>query len=110
MTEQLKRQLVITAALGATVLMFAPQSEASGPYSFYSLSPCRVVDTRNSVGPTGGPSVPANSDRAFPVLGACGVPTTAQAVVFNVTIAAPTDTCGSIRQALRCRSPASSTG
>jgi len=83
-------------ALVATALAFVAPVEAGGPYSFYSLAPCRVVDTRNPTGPTGGPSLGANTTRSFPILGACGVPATAQAVVFNVTIAGPTD-LGDIR-------------
>jgi hypothetical protein len=49
------------------------------------------VDTRNPNGPTGGPSLAENASRPFPILGACGVPLTAQAVVFNVTVVTPTD-------------------
>ena len=29
--------------------------------------------------------------RSFPILGACGVPPTAQAVAFNITVTGPTD-------------------
>ena len=80
-------------ALVATALSLVAQAEAGGPYQFYALSPCRVVDTRNANGSNGGPFLGANSNRAFPILGVgtCGVPLTAQAVVFNVTIAGPTD-------------------
>ncbi len=78
-------------ALPAAVLALVPCAEAGGPFSFFSLSPCRVVDTRNANGPTGGPVLAANATRSFPILGACGVPATAQAVVFNVTITQPTD-------------------
>jgi hypothetical protein len=77
---------LLFAALG-----LARPVEAGGPYSFYSVSPCRVADTRWAAGPTGGPALGANATREFPVLGACGLPATAKAVVFNVTIAAPTD-------------------
>ena len=34
---------------------------------FYTVTPCRVVDTRNSSGPFGGPALAANSDRTFVV-------------------------------------------
>jgi hypothetical protein len=78
-------------ALVATALTLIPRAEAAGPYSFFSLSPCRIVDTRNPDGPTGGPVLGANSNRSFPIESACGVPNTAQAVVFNITMVSPTD-------------------
>ena len=83
-------------AFVAAALTLVPLAEAAGPFSFYSVAPCRVVDTRGAAGPTGGPKLLANSDRSFPILGSCGVPTTAQAVVFNITIVSPTD-LGDIR-------------
>ncbi len=60
-------------------------------YSFYSLPPCRVADTRGPAGPSGGPALAANGGRTFPVSGICGVPPTAKAVAMNVTVAEPTD-------------------
>jgi hypothetical protein len=93
MSNAVRRNLptIGRVALAAAVLALVPCAEAGGPYSFYSLSPCRVVDTRNAAGPQGGPSLGANTNRDFPVLGLCSVPATAKAVAFNVTIAAPTD-------------------
>jgi hypothetical protein len=58
--------------------------------SFYTLTPCRVADTRNSPGPLGGPSLAANSDRTFVIAGQCGIPSTAQEVAFNFTVTQPT--------------------
>ncbi|HXY42021.1 MAG TPA: hypothetical protein VEQ10_20260 [Vicinamibacteria bacterium] len=81
------------ALASAAVAVMAPSLHAAAPagLSFYSLSPCRVIDTRKAAGPTGGPSIAANTSRDFPILGSCAVPTTALAVVFNVTVVAPTD-------------------
>jgi hypothetical protein len=56
------------------------------PVAFFTLTPCRAVDTRGAAGPLGGPAMPANTTRDFPVRGSCGVPTTAQAVALNVTV------------------------
>jgi hypothetical protein len=54
---------------------------------FVPLTPCRVVDTRNSTGPFGGPAVAGGTSRDFPVpSGVCGVPPTAQAYSFNVAV------------------------
>jgi len=57
--------------------------------SFYTVTPCRVLDTRNPTGPLGGPAVAANADRAFTVTGQCGIPATARAISANVTITQP---------------------
>ena len=54
--------------------------------AFYPLTPCRVVDTRNSTGLLGGPSIAGGTSRAFSILsGTCGIPTSAKAYSLNVT-------------------------
>ena len=57
---------------------------------FYTLTPCRVADTRNATGQYGGPALAANANRTFIIGGQCGIPVTAQAVSFNFTITQPT--------------------
>jgi ELWxxDGT repeat protein len=53
--------------------------------SFYTVTPCRLADTRNPPGPSGGPALGAQAIRTFPVTGgACGVPSTAVAVSVNL--------------------------
>jgi N-acetylneuraminic acid mutarotase len=57
---------------------------------FFTLTPCRVVDTRNAAGPTGGPALEPGAIRSFPVAsGTCGVPPTATAVSVNLTVVQP---------------------
>jgi Glucose / Sorbosone dehydrogenase len=58
--------------------------------SFYTVSPCRLVDTRDPAGPRGGPSLVAGADRTFALGGICGIPATARAISVNVTVTAPT--------------------
>ncbi len=58
---------------------------------FYTLAPCRVVDTRNPAGSYGGPALEAGASRAFTIAGTCGVPSDANAVALNVTVTAPTE-------------------
>jgi hypothetical protein len=58
---------------------------APGCGRFHVVTPCRLADTRQPPGPQGGPALPANNARAFPVAGSCGVPATARAVAVNVT-------------------------
>jgi parallel beta-helix repeat protein len=57
--------------------------------SFYSVAPCRMVDTRNPAGPFGGPALAANTQRTFPLISQCGVPATARALSVNVTATQP---------------------
>jgi hypothetical protein len=54
----------------------APEEPLPG---FYTLTPCRLLDTR------GGVALAADTDYAIAVTGACGIPATAKAVAFNVT-------------------------
>ena len=61
----------------------------SGAISFYTVTPCRVVDTRNSPSPVGGPELAANASRAFPIPGYCGIPAGATAVSLNITVVDP---------------------
>ena len=58
----------------------------SSTLAFFALPPCRVVDTRNPVGPLGGPYLLNQRTRDFPVLQSnCNIPATAQAYSFNYT-------------------------
>lgn len=75
---------------------FVTATASTGPSAFYTLTPCRVVDTRLAAGPLGGPALAANSDRLFPIAGTCGIPSTARAVALNVT-ATESTTLGDVR-------------
>ena len=59
------------------------------PLQFVAVSPCRIVDTRNPNGSFGGPAIPANSSRDFPLSrgdNPCGIPSDAIAYSVNVTV------------------------
>jgi uncharacterized repeat protein (TIGR01451 family) len=56
----------------------------------FTITPCRLIDTRNADGPHGGPPLAAQSARTFAVAGQCGLPTSATSVSYNVTVAQPT--------------------
>ena len=60
-------------------------SPASGG-KFYTVAPCRLIDTRNTSGPRGGPALAANGQRLFTVTGACGIPASASAISVNQTV------------------------
>lgn len=76
--------------LAGALLLASTAHAAEGPFQFFSLTPCRIVDTRVGVGVTGGPALSSGAPRNFPVAGQCGVPTDAKAAALNVTIASPT--------------------
>jgi len=61
------------------------------PGKFFTLPPCRVADTRNPPGPSGGPALAANITRSFPAAGLCGIPSDARAIAINVTVTQETD-------------------
>ncbi len=58
---------------------------------FYTLRPCRLVDTRSSsaVG-LGSPALAASSRRNFSLANVCGIPTTARALSVNMTVTGAT--------------------
>src|SRR5215471_17816884 len=76
--------------LGFILSLTAIVADAGGPYQFYSITPCRIVDTRGANGPTGGPILSSGTVRSFPITGYCSVPSTAQQVFVNITAVTPT--------------------
>jgi len=71
---------------------FAPPG-AAGAEQFFSVTPCRVTDTRAGQGFSGlfgPPSLVSHAARSFPIpTGACSIPSTAQAYSLNVTVVPP---------------------
>ena len=58
--------------------------------SFYTLTPCRILDTRQANGPLGGPSLHGSGEqRVVIAVGTCGIPASAKAISVNITVAAP---------------------
>jgi hypothetical protein len=66
-----------------------PVSIVTGPTDFYTLTPCRLLDTRLAAGPYGGPAIPAAGERVVTATGRCGIPASAKAVSLNATAATP---------------------
>jgi hypothetical protein len=64
-------------------------SYAPVPTSLFTVTPCRLVDTRDPAGPLGGPALTAGQDRVFKLAGQCGLPSGARAISVNVTITQP---------------------
>jgi hypothetical protein len=57
--------------------------------SLWTVAPCRVIDTRDSDGPWGGPALVGGSARTFAIANRCGIPADATVVSVNVTITNP---------------------
>jgi hypothetical protein len=70
---------------GLALVTVAPPGEA---VLFYPVTPCRLVDTRNTAGPLGGPAIEASGgpDRSFALAGTCGVPLSATSLAVNLTV------------------------
>ena len=73
--------------LFAAALLLPLRMSANGPFKFYAVTPCRILDTRLS---PGNPLVAGPSYR-YRVVGICGVPLSATAVFLTVTVVSPTD-------------------
>jgi hypothetical protein len=78
----LRRGAILAA--GIALAAVAPSALGAGPYQYYAVTPCRVVDTRSTARVTNAAFV------NFTVKGVCGVPGTAVAASLNVTVVAPT--------------------
>ncbi len=75
-----------TSATKSNAYFYAPPSAG---LRFYTLNPCRMLDTRNANGPLGGPVLSAGQQRIFTAAGVCGVPAAAKALSVNVTVVTP---------------------
>ena len=78
----------LTGPVGA-VLADAQGQGTIADAGFYTVAPCRVADTRNALGPLGGPALAGGSSRVFKLGGQCGVPVGAKAVSLNVAVTQP---------------------
>jgi hypothetical protein len=61
-------------------------STGTGALDYYTVAPCRLLDTRNAFGPSGGPALASGSQRVVAAAGLCGVPATAKALALNITV------------------------
>ena len=82
--------LTLPGASGSSIVGATATGRIFDAGVFFTLQPCRLIDTRNPAGPFGGPALVAGQQRSFSLAGRCGIPTTARAVAVNVTATEPT--------------------
>jgi uncharacterized protein (DUF1800 family) len=81
------RRSAVAFAMGSTLLAIGTPGEAAIRY--YTVTPCRVVDTRDAT--LGGPSpLTAGTPRPFVTSGKCGTAPTASGLILNLTVTQPT--------------------
>ncbi len=76
--------IVMTANLAVTAVFVEP----GHGIQFTSVTPCRLVDTRNANGTFGGPAIQGGTSRSFPMPQnqSCNIPAAAAAYSLNVTV------------------------
>jgi hypothetical protein len=80
----------LSAPVGAAIAYGQATARIHDPGNYFSVTPCRAVDTRGAVGEHGGPALSAGQSRAFTLASRCGIPASATAVAVNVTVTQPT--------------------
>jgi hypothetical protein len=78
-----------TYASGGQVRRISGPAPAAAT-KYFTLTPCRLADTRQPAGPTGGPALAGGASRTFVAAGGCGVPSGAAGVAINLTVTNPT--------------------
>jgi hypothetical protein len=65
-----------------------PVANSAGPADYHTVTPCRLLDTRNPAGAWGGPAL-LPGQRVFQAAGQCGIPANAKALAINLTVVNP---------------------
>ena len=71
-----------------SVTLFVVRGSGSPGVNYFTVAPCRVVDTRGGA-PIGGPVLQGQQTRTFVVAGNCRIPLTAKAVSINLVATQP---------------------
>ncbi|HEY6065286.1 MAG TPA: hypothetical protein VIY96_03970, partial [Thermoanaerobaculia bacterium] len=92
-TSARRRRLMGALAFGVFALNGGATLAAAG-LDFFSVTPCRLIDTRDPDGPYGGPILQSGTARLFTLTGSpgtCTVPAGAKALSVNMTSVGPTN-------------------
>jgi pectate lyase len=108
-TTDTQRLNAVVAALPNSCRTYGACAAPAASPRFFTVKPCRVVDTRGTSGvPIGGPALGSGGPRDFLLRGQCNVPATAKAVSLNVTVVFPTGP-GFVRFSPSCQMSTAST-
>jgi hypothetical protein len=78
-------------ARSATLAVASLPTTPSPATQFYTVSPCRIADTRTTPnGAYAGPALAGGATRTFVLAGRCGIPASARAVSVNFAVTGPT--------------------
>jgi hypothetical protein len=80
------RNLILFSLLLSAIALTNEVKAQNGPFQYYSVTPCRLVDTRNAPSTNGGPIFNSATTRDFTLRGLCGIPSSARAITLNVTV------------------------
>jgi hypothetical protein len=78
-----------TGVLPARTRLSRVDTACKGPFAFFTVTPCRVLDTRDPAGPWGAPALAGSAFRKFAIAGKCAIPSDARSVAANVTVVGP---------------------
>jgi hypothetical protein len=82
---------VTTPGTGGFHAWFDSLAMTESPLAFYTLNPCRVIDTRGVGAPIGGPALVSHTPTNFTVVGKCLSPPTARALSVNIVATQSSD-------------------
>jgi hypothetical protein len=81
---------VTASGCSSNSLQSVPIQPVGTVLKFFTIAPCRLIDTRRVTGTWGGPPLQAATQRVFPLDGQCTIPADAVAVSANMTTVLPT--------------------
>jgi hypothetical protein len=70
--------------LATVLLSISTIAGGDGPLQFYSVIPCRIIDTRFDGGP-----ITSGQTRSFAIGGTCGIPVGAKMAALNFAVVGP---------------------
>lgn len=86
--DGLAHNVTVRVAGSSFVLPGSPKTVSCSSLGlrFWTLTPCRLLDSRSPSGPLGGLPLPGYGTVQLPILGDCGIPPEARALAANYTV------------------------
>ncbi len=81
----------VTPTATATRTVTPTPTPPGAGVKFFTVTPCRILDTRNPAGPYGGPALSSGATRTFVLAGQCTIPSGAIAVAVNMAVTQSTN-------------------